>query len=193
MPKVRLNPVFQQFYGRLGDIVFRRSSKSGEAIAGRVANMSKVEWSEAQVAHRERFRTAVAYANRVGADPEARLVYEEAARRQDGVPFRLMLADAMHPPIVKAVDLSQFQGMADDPIYIQACDDFSVVSVRVTITDAEGTCLEKGDAIPVSPLGERWVYRLQGTIPSDTRACITVTAEDWARRVGEGDAVFSRQ
>jgi len=185
MPKIRFNPLIKQFYGRFGDLVFRRSSKDGEANASRVANMTKVVWSEAQAAHRERFQLAVWYARRVAADQQARTVYEEAAERHGRVPFRLMLADAMHPPAVKKVDLSQFHGMPGDPIYIQACDDFSVVAVTVSITDMDGTCLEEGDATRGVPDGEQWVYRMQGTIPPDTKACITVTAQDRARGVGQ--------
>jgi len=184
MPKARLNPMFRQFYGRLGDIVFRRSSKDGESIATHAPNMSKVEWSEAQVAHRKRFRRAVIYARRVSADPQARAVYEEMANQQGRIPFRLMLADAMHPPTVKKVDLSQFHEMAGDPIYIHACDDFGVIHVTVTITDANGTCLEKGNAMPASLPGTQWVYRVQGTFPPDMYARVTVTAEDRARGVG---------
>ena len=61
MAKITLSPIFQEIRGKLGDFVFRRTH-TGEVILSKIPDMSKVKWSKAQKAHRQRFRKAVAYA-----------------------------------------------------------------------------------------------------------------------------------
>ena len=59
-----------------GDVVFRRTRKGGVSLIRR-ADMSKVKRSPAQMANRQRFREAVAYAKQWLADPQVRAAYEE--------------------------------------------------------------------------------------------------------------------
>jgi len=80
MAKVKLNPVVEQVYGHMGELVFRRTRRGGVSLI-RKADMSKVKWSDAQSAHRQRFRKAIAYARSAMADPELRARYEEAAAK----------------------------------------------------------------------------------------------------------------
>lgn len=51
--------------------------------------MSRVKWSDAQRAHRQRFKQAVAYAKAAMADERLRARYEQAAVMQGKRPFRL--------------------------------------------------------------------------------------------------------
>ena len=55
--------------------------------------MSKVKWSEAQGAQRERFRQAIAYARKAMADPEVRAHYEELGRKANRQAFRVAVSD----------------------------------------------------------------------------------------------------
>ena len=61
MAKVVFNPLVTEMRGRSGNLVLRRSRK-GDIYAIKLADMSKVKWSEAQKAHRQRFKEATAYA-----------------------------------------------------------------------------------------------------------------------------------
>ena len=81
MPKAKLNPILLELHGKLGDMVFRRTRNGGVSVI-RKADMSKVKWSPAQVANRQRFREAVAYAKQLLADPQVRATYEEIAAKQ---------------------------------------------------------------------------------------------------------------
>ena len=81
MAKAKLNPIVLELYGKVGDMVFRRTRNGGVSLI-RKADMSKVKWSPAQAANRQRFREAVAYAKQVLADPEVRAAYEETGAKQ---------------------------------------------------------------------------------------------------------------
>jgi RNA polymerase-interacting CarD/CdnL/TRCF family regulator len=81
MPKVRLNPLIEEIHGTIYDVVFKKSPK-GNMIITKRPDMTKVEWSEAQQAHRERFKQATIYAKAALAEPAVRLRYEKRAKRQ---------------------------------------------------------------------------------------------------------------
>jgi hypothetical protein len=63
MAKVRLNPILEQLRGQVGDLVFKRYGK--RVIISRKPDVEGQEWSEAQTAHRERFRQAAIYGKMV--------------------------------------------------------------------------------------------------------------------------------
>lgn len=92
MAKIILNPIIQQAQGKLGNIVFRRSH-TGEISITKVPDMSKVKWSKAQKAHRQRFKQAVAYAKAAMAEPKVRARYEKAAAKKSKRPFDLAVSD----------------------------------------------------------------------------------------------------
>ena len=92
MAKVTLNPVFTEIHGKTGNMVFRRSRK-GEIYAIKRADMSKVKWSKAQKAHRQRFKAANAYAKAAMAEPTVRARYEKIAAKQDRSPFFVAVSD----------------------------------------------------------------------------------------------------
>lgn len=80
MPKVRFAPVVESIQGTMYDVVFKKSPK-GNTIVTKKPDMSNVEWSEAQIAQRQRFKQANAYAKAVLSDPKVRAKYERRAKR----------------------------------------------------------------------------------------------------------------
>ena len=78
MAKATLNPVFELFTGKIGNLIFRRAH-TGKLSVMYHRDTSHIKWSSAQKAHRERFRKAVAYAKTAMNDPAIRSVYEQMA------------------------------------------------------------------------------------------------------------------
>ena len=76
----------------MGNAVFRRSH-TGEMTLIKLADMSHVKWSEAQTAHRQRFKKAVAYAKAAMAVPEVRAAYEKLAAENHKRPYDLAVSD----------------------------------------------------------------------------------------------------
>jgi len=75
----------------VGDLVFKRYGD--EVLISRKPDSEGVEPTEAQLAHRERFRQAALYGRLVMADPEAKVLYEGAAKAKGQPIFSLMVAD----------------------------------------------------------------------------------------------------
>lgn len=92
MAKVVLNPLIKEIHGRTGNIILRRSRK-GDIHVMKLPDMSKVKWSEAQQAHRQRFREATAYAKAAMADPKVRARYGKIAAKENKSPFFAAVSD----------------------------------------------------------------------------------------------------
>ena len=145
--KVKLNPMFEQVSGQLGDVVFRELR--GKTIASRKATLSAMPSAD-QLAHRERFKLAAAYGKSALADSEVRVQYEEIAKSKNMPVFAATIADFFNAPTINAVDLSGYAGNVEDVIKVHALDDFGVASVHVTISNAD-MMLPSKTALPSKP------------------------------------------
>ena len=87
-----------------------------------------------------------------------------------------------------AVDLSAYNGAIGNEIVIQAHDDFEVISVHVSISDAGGQAIEAGAALEAPARSGRWVYMATATVAQGTEVRIAVIASDRPGGVGEAAA-----
>jgi len=81
-----------QIHGQVDRRVFRRTRRGGVSLI-RKADMSKVKWSDAQSAHRQRFCKAIAYARSAMADPDLRTRYEKAAAKSGRRAYEKAVSD----------------------------------------------------------------------------------------------------
>jgi hypothetical protein len=95
MAKVKLNPPFIEISGAMGDFVFRKGKKEGEAILAKRPKKSKKP-SKAQQDHWDRFTEASDYATLALADPEFCAHYEAEARKQDLQPRNVAMSDYLN-------------------------------------------------------------------------------------------------
>jgi hypothetical protein len=174
--KVKLNPMFDQVSGQLGDVVFREVR--GQTVAGRKPTINSSEPSPQQAQHRERFRQAVLYGKFAMADESTREVYEQAAIGKDVPVFALTVADFLNAPSIDAIDLSLYNGQAGNPIYITTSDDFGVVSVSVTVRNNEGGVLESGQAAESVAGSGRWAFTSSAAIAAGNEVNVQVAATD---------------
>ena len=86
MTKVKLSPLIAEISGTLGDVVFRKTKKKGEAILCMRPKKSKSQPSQAQMDQWDRFSDAAAYAQAAREDPEVWAHYEAEAERLDWQP-----------------------------------------------------------------------------------------------------------
>jgi hypothetical protein len=185
MAKVKLNPILEQVSGKVGDLVFRRYGD--QTVISQKPDTEGRQWTEAQLAHRERFRQAALYGRLVMADPETKALYEEAAGARGKPVFSLTVADFFNAPSVDSVDLSNYTGAAGDAIVIMASDDFAVLAVQVSLTDGDGNMIESGAALESPPNSGRWVYTATVAVNTGTTVRIAVTAEDRPGGLGTGE------
>ena len=78
---------------------------------------------------------------------------------------------------IQRIDLSDYTGKPGDTIRIQVSDDFLVKEVKVTINNADGTLVEKGNAIS-DPVGYFWTYTATATNDSLDGDRIEITVSD---------------
>jgi hypothetical protein len=92
MPKTRFKGPVEDIQGTFYDVVFKKSP-SGKTIVSKKPDMSKVEWNEAQWAHRKRFSLASDYAKAALAEPKVRAAYQKRAKRLHKRPRDLAISD----------------------------------------------------------------------------------------------------
>ncbi len=81
MAKAQFHPLLKWLRGAMKGIVFR-VSHNGKTSAYMRPDMSRVKWSPAQVAQRERLAEASAYGTKAIRDPELRAYYVQMAVRE---------------------------------------------------------------------------------------------------------------
>ena len=168
--KVKLNPMFEQVSGQLGELVFREMR--GKTVASRKPTVT-AEPSADQTAHRERFKQAAAYGKSALADAETRAIYEEYADTKNMPVFALTVADFFSAPVIDNVDLSTYDGQVGEPITILARDEFGVMNVRVALSDQSGNPIESGDAVEVVASSGRWVYTATVSVNHDNTVYVS--------------------
>lgn len=94
MAKVRLHPLLEQLRGKIKGLVFRLSH-NGKISVYMDPDMSRVKWSAAQIAHREHFAAARAYAKAAMAVPELRTIYvlRSLELKNNNRPFDMAVSD----------------------------------------------------------------------------------------------------
>ena len=92
MAKVKIDVDVKEIRRALVGVVCRVSPR-GEIVISRRPDMSHVEWSEAQKAHRLRFKEAVAGAKAALAEPGLRALYEARAARARKRAWDIAVAD----------------------------------------------------------------------------------------------------
>ena len=84
----------------------------------------------------------------------------------------------MQAPEIHYISLKDYQGLIGDKIRIKATDNFQVTEVKVRITNAKGTLLEKGEAIRYPRKQAMWVYTVTVANPDLQGTVVNVIAED---------------
>lgn len=92
MAKTELEAPFKGLRKRMGSLVFR-TLPNGETTMIKRADMSDVEWSQAQVDNRQRMKQANKYAKRALRNPGARSVYEKLAKKRHSHAYHVAVSD----------------------------------------------------------------------------------------------------
>jgi len=182
MAAVEMNPVFVGVKGKVGDLVFKRYGES--LVMARTSHANGREPTAAQLAVRKRFTEAALYGRLALAQPAVRQAYVAAARERGKPITSLTIADFFNAPVVDKLDVSGYSGQTGETIMIQAHDDFEVMSVAVSISEAGGQAVEHGAATQDPPNSGRWIYTTTQTVSNVTGAQVTATAADRPGNLG---------
>src|SRR5688572_12794308 len=117
MSDVELNPTVDGYRGSIGRLVFKKYK--GRTIVGKKPVRTKEPGME-ELARRERFKEAVAYAKSVLADPVAYEFYKPIAFQRDLSVYCCALGDFLKLPTIKPLNLDKYRGQIGDTIAIRA-------------------------------------------------------------------------
>lgn len=151
MAKVRKNIIIEGISGKLGGQLVFRNLKDGRTIVATVPDFSNRVLSTDQKAHHSKFKAASAYA-KVAQFREP--TYARLAAGTMKTAYNIALADHFHPPVIHAVKREGSR------LKIHATDNVLVMGVMVTVIDADGKVLEKGEAVKGD--ADWWEYVPQG-------------------------------
>ena len=175
MAKVLDNIVTEGLSGKLGRrLVFRKGRNGKTIVATRPTFSQDRVFNPSQLAHQEAFKQATQYAKVAKDQP----LYGNLARGADATAYNLAVADWFGQPEVLEINASAWTGMIGQVIRVKAQDDTQVVSVQVTIENADGTIYEQGQAIPSETEGLWWVYTTMSQVTISADVSVTATAKD---------------
>ena len=174
MAKQSNNVVTHGLSGKIGDLlVFRQ--RAGQTVVAK-APPKRTSSTEQQKEHQHRFQRAVLYAKSVVADPEMKSAYDQAAKK-GRTGYNVAIADFFQAPDIHNIDVSGYTGNPGDVIRVQVSDNFLVKEVKISITNADGSLVEAGEATP-DAVGYVWTYTATSSNESLEGDRIEITASD---------------
>jgi len=162
--------------GTVGDMMNFRVRKGKTVIAVKRGPSSKPP-TEAQQETNERFITASLFAQDAMKDPATKALYQKAAKGGQTA-YNVALRDAMSPPTIDEVDISDYKGTVGDLIAIKARDVIIPQSVKVAIFSQAGAVLEEGDAVINTKDRRFWIYTVTAANAALTGTRVVVTVKD---------------
>jgi hypothetical protein len=178
MAIVKNNILTKGLSGVIGDtIVFKQVGN--HTIVTSLPHQPSTQ-SDKQKTQRSKFQEAVLYAKGQIADPASKEEYALAAKADGDIfthAYNVAVADFLHAPDIKEIDLSKYNGTIGSSITITVTDDFKVTDVQVIITNPDGSLVESGNAVQQANVSD-WLYT--ATVQNDVLAGdkITIKAHD---------------
>lgn len=160
MAESKNNIVTHGLSGKVGNmLVF--SQRNGKTIVSKVPKERTGEATAKQKEQIAKFQQAIIYAKSAMQDPDAKAMYQASANSSKGISaYNIAVADLLKAPQIDEIDLSNYAGKIGDTISTKVTDDFMVVSVKVIISNADGSLVEQGNA---TQQGTKWVYTATAT------------------------------
>jgi hypothetical protein len=175
MSTVELHAPFTHFSGTIGKLVYRKVR--GKTVVAVKPDADR-PLSQAEVAHRQDFAQAAAWAKAAMQDEALRPFYEALGKQRE-IPARAAaVSDFLKRPTLEELDLSEYAGQARDTIYFMASDNAGLVDATVTIGDGNGTVFESGAAVEVEAGTGYWMYTAQSDLPEGSLAAINAKVSD---------------
>jgi hypothetical protein len=185
--KIQFSPWVTGITGRMGPITIRRC---GDEFVGSLSpSRSSKPLTPRQIAQKEKFKRAVAYAQSAVRDPDLLRCYQAKGQREKIAAYAVALRDFLRPPVISQIDLTTYHGVPGDTIRVHAKDDVSVVAVEVIICTASGTLIERGFA---RDAGGSWWYQATTEVQPGSQATVKAIATDLPGHAGEREEVFMR-
>jgi hypothetical protein len=179
MAKTNRNLLTHNYVGKVGKQYSLRSRGDQSIIAVLPKKSRKPSGDQelSQQAVKDNFQRAVMYAKSVKANNPELMAQYDAVRKGTQSAFNVAFLDAYKGPKLRDLRTDEYEGVAGQPIKVEAMDNFRVKSVKFTLFSADGTKLEEGEA-KQAPSSFQWVYTTQVANPSVTGTKLRIVAKD---------------
>ena len=155
MSKSSNSVVMHGHQGMVGDmLVFKQVN--GKTVVSQRPRKSNKPPTEGQLQRQERFLEASIYAKNAGNNPALKLIYEALAGGGKTA-YNVAMADFLKFPVLSKAITEEYTGAVGEQIRVRAIDVVRVQSVGVSISAADETLIEQGEAI-LSLNGLDWEY-----------------------------------
>jgi len=176
MAKITFNPNVAHVHGHVGNWVLKE--RMGVDIVAAKPDQVHQPNSPAQQQQRAKFQQAAVYAKGSMTDAQLKALYSAKAKLEKSSPFAEAVKDWFTPPVVDAIDTSNYHKHPGEPISIRAHDDVAVAGVNVELKNAStNAVLESGPAAYDAPSGQ-WVYAAMTDASAVAQVTVTATALD---------------
>lgn len=174
--QLKNNPLLRGVSGKIGGLVIRQTAY-GTVIAS-APRKSKRKPNERQMAVRNRFGDAAEYARLQMQNQTVKEMYQSKVNQRMKSSYLIAVKDYLSPPRILGLDVGKYHGKAGNPIIVDAEDDFSVNVVRISIKDASGKVIERGQATKRISYSDQWIYIASVNNELLNGSSITACAED---------------
>lgn len=182
MAKITFTPGWDHVHGHVGTFIYKE--QQGKDILAKKPDHVAQPNTPAQMAVKDHFRQAAAYAKQAFQDPQVKAAYAARAKELRTNPTAVAIKDWMTEPVVTAIDLSHYSKHVGDAILVAAQDDFAVTGVVVAIKDSTNAPVESGTATFNAASGS-WEYTATVDASAKSGLTVTATASDRPGNTGE--------
>jgi hypothetical protein len=176
MSKVKNNALLQAISGKMGETHAYRKVR-GKMYMVNLPEKGR-ELPDSQKAFISRFQKAASYAKAQIDDVDSKAMYEAGITGKKYSAYLVAVSDFLNAPKVNEINTGDYKGAVGNVIKIDATDDFKVTRVRVIIRNADGSELERGEAVQDLKTKFIWRYTATAANPSLAGSKISVTAFD---------------
>lgn len=157
MARISENLLVTKGRGNVAKQFVYRNRGNGTHITKMPTVNKKAKPTEKQEKVRDLFSAATVFAKGATSNPELRAEYEKKVAPGQTA-LNVAFKDYVTAPRVRLINAQKYTGAPGSEIVVDAWDDFRVAAVEVSVHNAAGELVEKGDAI-LNPINQNlWKY-----------------------------------
>lgn len=185
MSEILNNPYLKGIRGKFAKISVYKKIQGRMHMTNMPAPASTI--TQKMLDRRYKFKEATHFAKKVFEDPELKALYDKGVTIKKNSAYVVAVSDFLIKPTVHEIDTTAYTGAVGQTITIKATDDFMVKSVHVTLVDAAGVEIEKGEAVFPPKSFDRWHYVTTVATATTAGMTVKVTAYDNAGNKTEAE------
>jgi hypothetical protein len=164
--------------GMFGESITVRKINGSVVIKNRPKRKIVADRTPLQLVRQQKMTEASRWSSKQMAKADVKALYAGRITAKKKSAYHVAVGDYMISPTVQDIDTDLYTGAIGDTISVKAVDDFIVTQVLLTITDASGKILERGQATQDEEKEFLWTYTATVTNAALSGTNVSVIAFD---------------